>query len=49
MTGYDILGSSLVLVGCLAKPKHTINQKVQGKIGYGTISSFCNCARKKGS
>ena len=33
MTDYDILGSSLVLAGCLAKRKHrTINRRVQKKI-----------------
>ena len=29
MTDYDILGRSLVLAGCLAKRKRTINRRVQ--------------------
>jgi len=42
-TDHDILLSSLVLVGCLAKRKRTIQSKRPEKIGYGTISSFWNC------
>ena len=32
MADYDILDSSLVLVGCLAKRKRTINQRVQKRL-----------------
>ena len=41
MTDYDILGSSLVLAGCLAKRKHTtINRRVQKKIGMEQFHHF---------
>ena len=32
MTDYDILGSSLVLVGCLAKRKRTIDRRAQERL-----------------
>ena len=32
MTDYDILGSSLVLVGCHAKRKRTINRRVHKRL-----------------
>jgi len=32
MTDYDSLGDSLVLVGCLAKRKRTINRRVQKRL-----------------
>jgi len=34
-TDYDILGSSLVLVGCLAERQRAINRKSSEKIRYG--------------
>jgi len=41
MTDYDILGSSLVLAGCLAKRKHTtINRRVQKKLGMEQFHLF---------
>ena len=32
MTDYDIFGNSVVLLGCLAKPKRTINGRVQERL-----------------
>jgi len=41
MTDYDILASSSVLVGCLAKRKRAISRRVQKMLGrYGTIPPF---------
>jgi len=37
MTHFDILASSLVLVGCLAKRKGTINLRADKNIRYKTI------------
>jgi len=43
MTDYDILGGSLVLVGCLAKRKLACDQsKSSEKIRYRTILSYWN-------
>ena len=40
MTDYDILGSNLVLVGCLAKRKRTINRKVQKRLDVKQFRHF---------
>jgi len=40
MTDYDILGSSLVSVGCLAKEKRTINRRVQNRLDVEQFRHF---------
>jgi len=40
MTDYDILASSLVLVGCLAKRKHTVSQRVQKRLDMEQVCHF---------
>jgi len=40
MTDYDILASSLVLVGCLAKRQRTIDRRVQKKIDMEQFHHF---------
>ena len=40
MTDYDILGSSLVSVGCLAKGKRTINRRVQNRLDVEQFRHF---------
>jgi len=51
MTDHDILGSNLVLVGCLAKRKRTINRRVEKRLDvkqfhhFGTV--FVTEDRKK--
>ena len=50
MTDYDILASSSVLVGCLAKRKRTISRRVQKMLGrYGTIPPFRSFVCEGGS
>jgi len=40
MTDYDSLGDSLVLVGCLAKRKRTINRRVQKRLDMEQFHRF---------
>ena len=40
MTDYDILASSLVLVGCLAKRKRTINRRAQARLAMVQFRHF---------
>ena len=40
MTDYDILASSLVLVGCLAKRKRTISRRVQKRLDMELFRHF---------
>ena len=40
MTDYDILGSSSVLVGCLAKRKHAINRRVRERLDMEQFDHF---------
>ena len=40
MTDYDILGSNLVLVGCLAKRKRTINRGVEKRLDVKQFRHF---------
>jgi len=40
MTDYDSLGDSLVLVGCLAKRKRTINRRVQKRLDTEQFHRF---------
>ena len=40
MTDYDSLGSSLVLVGCLARRKRTINRRVQKRLDTEQFHHF---------
>jgi len=40
MTDCDILGSSLVLVGCRAKRKRTINRRVQKRLDIEQFRHF---------
>ena len=40
MTDYDILGSSLVLAGCLAKHKRTINRRVHKRLDVEQFRRF---------
>jgi len=40
MTDYDILGSSLVLAGCLAKHKRTINRRVKKRLDMEQFRHF---------
>ena len=40
MTDYDILGSSLVSVGCLAERKRTISRRVQRRSGMEQFRHF---------
>ena len=47
MTDYDILGSSLVLVGCLAKRKRTINRRVHKRLDMEQFHHFGTVFMKK--
>jgi len=49
MTDYDVLGSGLVLVGCLAKTKVYDQSESSENTRYGTIASFWNCVWEEGS
>ena len=40
ITDYDILVSSLVLVGCLAERKHTINRRAQERLAMVEFRHF---------
>ena len=40
MTDYDILGSSLVLVGCLAKRKRTVSRRAQKRLDMEQFRHF---------
>ena len=40
MTDYDIPGSSIVLVGCLAKRKRTINRRVHKRLDAEQFNHF---------
>jgi len=40
MTDYDIRANSLVLVGCLAKRKRTINRRVQKRLDVERFHHF---------
>jgi len=40
MTDYDILASSLVLVGCLAERKRTINRRAQERLDMVQFRHF---------
>jgi len=40
MTDYDSLGDSLVLVGCLAERKRTINRRVQKRLDMEQFHRF---------
>jgi len=40
MTDYDILASSSVLVGCLAKRKRTISRRVQKRLDMELLHHF---------
>jgi len=47
MTDYDILGSSLVLVGCHAKRKRTINRRVHKRLDMEQFHHFGTVFMKK--
>ena len=40
MTDYDIFGNSVVLLGCLVKPKRTINGRVQERLDVEQLHHF---------
>ena len=40
MTDYDVLGSSLVLAGCLAKRKRTVSRRAQKRLDTEQFRHF---------